>query len=183
MLHVHIFFVAPLSAGNVSETGTNEHQRRVAVRKTTDNPCTSADLPVQPFDDVVRPNPRPVLRWEFAVSQCLINAVFNLLRRLLQLHLSELFYNKLRLFTGGFLTLLGMDCFEHLCYKFHLGFRYNAEYIAVEMNDTSLVFGVGKHFSHRFQHAETLVLFSHLKKFTQLVLSSFMPSAAPRTSL
>ena len=159
MLHVHILFVAPLRTGNMSEAGTNEHQRRVAIRKATDNPCTSANLPVQPFDDVVRSNPRPVLRWEFAVSQRLINAVFNLLRSLFQLHLSELLYNKLCLFTGRFLALLGMDRFEHLCYKFHLGFRYNAEYIAVEMNDTSLLFGVGKHFSHRFQHAETLVAY------------------------
>ena len=75
MLHVHILFVAPLCAGNVPEAGTDKHQRRVAVRKTTDDPCTSADLPVQPFDDVVRPNPRPVLRWKVAVSQCLINAL------------------------------------------------------------------------------------------------------------
>jgi 23S rRNA (uracil1939-C5)-methyltransferase len=28
------------------------------------------------------------------------------------------------------------------------------------MNNTSLVFGVGKHFSHRFQYAETVVLLS-----------------------
>ena len=72
-----------------------KHQRRVAVRKTTDNPCTSADLAVQPFDDVVRSNPCPVFRWELAVSQRLVNAVFNLFRCILQLHLSEFLYNKL----------------------------------------------------------------------------------------
>ena len=157
MLHIHILFVAPLSSGNVSETGTNEHQRRVAIRKTTDNPCTSADLPVQPFDDVVRPNPRPVLRWEFAVSQRLVDTVFHLLRSLFQLHLSEFFYNKLSLVTGSFFALLGMDRFEHLSYKFHLGLRHNAEDVTVKVYNTALVFGVGKHFSHRFQHTETLV--------------------------
>ena len=157
MLHVHILFVAPLGSGNVSESGTDEHQRRVSIRETPDDSCTSANFPVQPLDDIVCPNSRPVFRWKVAVSQRLVNAFFHLLSRLFQLHLSEFFYNKLSLFTGGFLALLGMDCLKHLCYKFYFGFRNNAEYVAVEVNDTALVLGIGKHFSHRFQHTETLV--------------------------
>lgn len=31
MLHVHVFLVAPLRAGNVAQTGADQHEGRIAV--------------------------------------------------------------------------------------------------------------------------------------------------------
>jgi len=46
MLHIQIFLVTPLSYSHVTETGTNEHKRGVAIRKSTNDPSTPPDLPV-----------------------------------------------------------------------------------------------------------------------------------------
>ena len=93
---------------------------------------------------------------------------------------------------GCLLALLGVDRLEHFCHIFHLGFGHNREHIPVEMNHTALVLCLRKRLSHSFQHTQTLVsnnefdalkasALSHWKKLTQLALSSFIPSAAPKT--
>ena len=62
MLHIHIFFVAPLCTGNVSKTCADQHQRRIAIRETTDNACPTSNLLVQPFNHVVGADARPVFK-------------------------------------------------------------------------------------------------------------------------
>ena len=52
-------------AGDVPGSGADEHQRAVAVRETADDARATPDLPVQPFDHVVRADPPAVLRREF----------------------------------------------------------------------------------------------------------------------
>ena len=94
---------------------------------------------------------------------------------------------------GRLFALLGVDRLEHFCHNFDLGFGHNRENVAVEMHRAALVFGVRKHLAHGLQHPHALVADdelppfrprprSHWKKLTQLALSSFMPSAAPKTS-
>ena len=46
VLHVHIFFVAPLRARYMAKPGANQHQSRVAVRERSHH-AGSADLTVQ----------------------------------------------------------------------------------------------------------------------------------------
>ena len=60
-------------------------------------------------------------------------------------------------FLGGFLVLLGMDRLGHFCGQFHLGARRDREHIKVEVDCTTLVFSLGKYFSHSLQNTKTLV--------------------------
>ena len=76
VLHVHVLLVSPLGACDMAQAGADEHQGRVAIREGTHNSGAPADLAVEAFHDVVRADPRPVLAWEIAVGQSLLNAVF-----------------------------------------------------------------------------------------------------------
>lgn len=85
MLHVHVFLVAPLGSGHMTQSGTDQHQRRVAIGEAAYYSRPSAYFPVQPLNHIVRPNPRPMLAWKIAEGQCFLYAVLNLLGRLFQL--------------------------------------------------------------------------------------------------
>ena len=61
VLHVHIFFVAPLRARYMAKPGANQHQSRVAVRERSHHAGSAADLPVQPLDHVVGADARPII--------------------------------------------------------------------------------------------------------------------------
>ena len=76
VLHVHVLLVTPLGACDMAQAGADEHQGGVAIGEGTHDPGAPADLAVQAFHDVVRADPRPVLGWEIAVGQRLLNAVF-----------------------------------------------------------------------------------------------------------
>lgn len=52
MLHAHVSLVAPLTTGNVLQSGTDQHESRVPIRETTDHSGPSTDLSVQSFKDV-----------------------------------------------------------------------------------------------------------------------------------
>ena len=53
MLHIHVLFVAPLGASHMAQPGTNQHQGGIAVRETAYHASAAADLPIQPFNDVM----------------------------------------------------------------------------------------------------------------------------------
>ena len=67
VLHVHVFFTAPLCARHMAEPGTDQHQGGVAVRECPHHPRPSADLTVQPLDHVVGADARPMLAGKIAV--------------------------------------------------------------------------------------------------------------------
>ena len=81
--HIHELPVAPLSACDMAQEGTGEHQGGVAVGEGPHNTRAPADLAVEAFNDVVCTNPRLVLRREVGVGQSLFNVVLHLLCRLL----------------------------------------------------------------------------------------------------
>lgn len=144
VLHVHVFFAAPLGAGHMAQPGTDQHQCRVTVREATHHASAAAGLPVQQFNHIVGADTRPVLAWEIAVGQRFLNTILHLLGCLLQLHSTQFLHH----FSGGFLALLSADFLEHLGYQLHLGARRYGEHIAVEVHGTSPVFGLSKYFSH-----------------------------------
>ena len=86
VLHIHVFLAAPLGARHMAEPRADQHQGRVPVRKRPYHPRPSADLPVQPLDHVVGADARPVFAGKIAVGQRFLNAVLDLLCRLLQFH-------------------------------------------------------------------------------------------------
>ena len=90
VLHVHVFFAAPLGAHHMAEPGADQHQGGVAVRERPYHSRPSADLTVQPLDRVVGTDARPVFAGKIAVGQRLLNAVLDLLGSLLQLHGAQL---------------------------------------------------------------------------------------------
>ena len=53
MLHIHVFLTAPLGSSYMTQSGTEQHQRRVAVRKSSNDLCPEPDLSVQPLYGVV----------------------------------------------------------------------------------------------------------------------------------
>ena len=61
MFHIHVLLTAPLGSGYMAQPGTDQHQRRVAVRKGAYHPGAAADLPVQSFYHIVGSDLRPVL--------------------------------------------------------------------------------------------------------------------------
>ena len=86
VLHVHIFFVAPLRARYMAKPGADQHQSGVAVRERSYHAGSAADLTVQPLDHAVGTDAGPVFAGKIAVGQSLLNAVLDLLGSLLQLH-------------------------------------------------------------------------------------------------
>ena len=117
MLHVHVFLVAPLDSGHMTQPGTDQQQRRVAIGESACPSRPSAYFPIQPLNQLVRPSPRPMLAWKIAVGQCLLYTVLNLLGRLFQLHGSQFRLYGFGLFSGCLFTLLRMNRLEHLCHR------------------------------------------------------------------
>ena len=75
MLHIHVLLIAPLGTGYMAQSGTDQHQGRVAVREGAHHTGTAADLPVEPFDHIVGTDPGPMLSGEIEVGQRFLNAV------------------------------------------------------------------------------------------------------------
>ena len=64
MLHVHVFLVAPLGAGHMAESGTDQHEGRIAIGESAHHPGAAAELPVETLDHVVRADACPMLAGE-----------------------------------------------------------------------------------------------------------------------
>lgn len=78
VLHIHVLLVAPLGTGHIAQPGTNQHEGRVAVRKTTHHTNAAADFPVQSFNGIVGSDMSPLFAGKIAVGQRLLNATFYL---------------------------------------------------------------------------------------------------------
>ena len=76
MLHIHVLLAAPLGSSYVAEPGTDQHESRITVREAAHYPSAAADLPVEPFYDIVGADPSPVFAGKVAVSQRLLNTSF-----------------------------------------------------------------------------------------------------------
>ena len=134
LLHIHVFFAAPLGARDVAQPRADQHQDGIAVRERPHHAGSAADLTVQPLDHIVGADARPVFAGEIAVGQRLLDAVLDLLGSLLQFHGAQLGNDGFCLLAGRLLILLRMDRLEHFRYNFDLGFGHNGENIAVEMH-------------------------------------------------
>ena len=86
MLHIHVLLVAPLGAGHMAQPGTDQHEGRVAIREAAHHTGAAADLPVQPFNDVVGADTSPMFAGKIAVGQRFLNAILYLLGCFFQLH-------------------------------------------------------------------------------------------------
>ena len=117
MLHIHVFFVAPLRVGYMAQPGTDQHKGRVAVRKVAHHTGAS-DLPVQSLNHIISTDASPMLPGKIAIGQRLFNAILYLLGCFFQPHRTQFLHHSLGLLAGSFLALLNVDCFEHLSYSF-----------------------------------------------------------------
>ena len=103
VLHIHILLISPLSSGHMTQPGTDQHECGIAVREAANHTGVAADLPVQPFNDIISTDASPVLTGEITVSQSLLNAVLHLPGGLFQFHGTQLLHHCLGLLPGGFL--------------------------------------------------------------------------------
>ena len=163
VLHIHVFFAAPLGARHMAQSRADQHQSRVPIRECPHHAGPAADLPVQPLDHIVGADARPVLAGKIAVGQRLLDAVLDLLGGLLQFHGAQLSDHGFCLLTGRLFALLRVNRLEHFCHNFDLGFGHNGENVAVEMHRAALVFGVREHLAHGLQHPHALVADDELR--------------------
>ena len=59
MLHVRVLLIAPLGTCHIAESGTDQQQSRVSIRKRPYPAGSAANLTVQPLDRVVGADTRP----------------------------------------------------------------------------------------------------------------------------
>ena len=59
--------------------------------------------------------------------------------------------------TRRFFAFLGMDCFQHEGYRFHLITRCNGKDVSVEMYGIALVSGIWEDFRNGFQHPQIFI--------------------------
>ncbi len=74
--HIHVLLVAPLSAGDMAQPGTDKHEGGIAIWETAHHSGAAADLPVEPFYDIIGTDARPVFAGKIAVGKRLFDAVF-----------------------------------------------------------------------------------------------------------
>ena len=73
MLHVHVLFAAPLCASHITQPGTDQHERGVAVGERAHYSGAAADLPVEPFNKIVGTDANPVFTGKIVVGKSLLN--------------------------------------------------------------------------------------------------------------
>ena len=78
MLHIHVLFIAPLCARNMTQPRAGQHQGGVPIWERPHHTGPAADLTVQPLDHIVGADTCPVLTGKVAVGQRLLDAVLDL---------------------------------------------------------------------------------------------------------
>ena len=84
VFHAKIPLCSPLLSRHIPQSGANQHQSRLSVRKSADNAGTSPDFTVHALNNIVCADARPMLAGKFAVSQSFLNAVLHLFGCLIQ---------------------------------------------------------------------------------------------------
>ena len=74
MIHIHVFLAAPLRPCHTTQSGADQHQRRISVREGSNHPRPAPDLPVHPLDHIVGSDLHPMLGGEVTVGQRFLNA-------------------------------------------------------------------------------------------------------------
>ena len=141
----------------MARAGTGQHEGAVAVREAARHTGAAEELPVQPFDDAIGTDAGPVRTGKTAVSQRFLNAALHLPCGLFQLHGTRLLHYGFGALTGDSLSFRGVDRLEHLSHQLCLGARRCGEHIAVKVDGTALVLGLGEHFSRVLRHTKGLV--------------------------
>ena len=137
--------------------GGHRHQRGFPVGERADDAGSAADLPVQPLDGVVRPDPGPMLHGEVGVGERLGVALAHDLGCRAQLHRLERVGHLGRLGRRGLARFLRMDGLEHLGDPRPLPPRHLAERVAVEADGAPLVSHLGENLLERPEHPRRLI--------------------------
>ena len=74
MLHVHIFLVAPLGAGHMAESITDQHEGRIAIGESAHHPGAAANLPVETLNHIVCADAGPMLVGKLTIGQCFLHS-------------------------------------------------------------------------------------------------------------
>ena len=135
----------------------HQHEGRVAVQEGPDGLRPPSDLAVDAPDPVVYPDPAPVLRREFRVSQRFGEPVSQRSRGCSELHRLQLLRHLLGLSDACPARFLRVDCRQHARRGLPPGHRNPSQHVAVEMPRAALVAGPGEHLLERTEHPRALV--------------------------
>lgn len=69
VLHVPVLFVAPLGSGHMAQPGTDQHEVEFPSGNLPATRGATADLPVQPFKDIVGADTSPGFAGNITVGQ------------------------------------------------------------------------------------------------------------------
>ena len=140
----------------MAELGTDYHESRVVIRKVAHHSGTSANLPVELFNDIVSDGYEFNVRWENRSKLVFPQYHPQLFGYPLSASWHETPPPQLSPSSMQFF-LLGVDYFEPLDHQFYFRARCHRKYIVVEMDGTPLVFGLQEYLSHSLQHPKALV--------------------------
>lgn len=60
VLHIHVLLVAPIGASHMAQLGTDQHEGGISIWETAHHTGTTADLTVQPLNNIVGADASPV---------------------------------------------------------------------------------------------------------------------------
>ena len=69
MLHAQVLLAAPLGANHMAKPGAGQHNGRIAVRESPYHTSAAADLPVEPFNDIVGADVHPAFIGKITAGQ------------------------------------------------------------------------------------------------------------------
>lgn len=111
--HIQVALSASFLSSHVPQPCAYQHERVMAVRKTSDNPRSASDFSIQPFQGIIRTQIPPVRKRKVIVRQGLFTTFGNNAGCPVQTQVSQLARHFLR-FSGRLLpVLLGVDGLQH----------------------------------------------------------------------
>ena len=69
MPHIHVLLAAPLRTGDMAQPGAGQHKGRIVVRESPYHTSAAADLPVEPFNDIVGADVHPAFIGKITAGQ------------------------------------------------------------------------------------------------------------------
>lgn len=99
---------APFRAEDISQPGSDENHRTLAVWEESHQKCPASDIPHDPFQHLVAGNPIPLFTGETHVRQRLLDGIFKILASSRKTHRTEFLSDSYHFLTNRSEVPLGV---------------------------------------------------------------------------